>query len=192
MRAIDRTDQPEAIVEQPAERPHPIRRVAGALAGLLLVVTVGGATAVSLVPAVTGASALTVLSGSMTPMLPVGSVIVVRPQPAELIRPGDVITFTDRDPDRPAPRVVTHRVVAVEQGPGGLTFRTQGDANNTPDQRPAAAADVQGVLWYSVPLAGSLRALLISPLGLCYLAGALLLALAGHLLIPRTRPAENT
>lgn len=191
MRASGRTEQPDVTIEQPAERPHPVRQVARWFAGLALVVTVGGATAVSLVPAATGASALTVLSGSMTPTLPVGSVVVVRSQPAEQIRPGDVITFTDRSPDLPAPRVVTHRVVAVEQGPGGLVFRTKGDANNTPDQRPTSAADVHGVLWYSVPFAGSLRAFLISPTGLCYLAGVLLLMVAGHLLLPSTRPAAS-
>ncbi|MGH3872150.1 MAG: signal peptidase I [Pseudonocardiaceae bacterium] len=186
MRTIDRIEQPAAqtVTQQPVERPHPVRRVARTLTGLMLLVTVAGATAVSLVPAVTGASALTVLSGSMTPALPVGSIIVVRSQPADQIKAGDVITFTDRSPDLPAPRVVTHRVVAVEQGPGGLAFRTQGDANNAPDQRPAAAADVHGVLWYSVPLAGSLRTFLISPAGLCYLVGVALLMVAGHLLTP--------
>ncbi len=169
MDVIDRAQQPDAN----AKRPHPIRRIAGGLAIVTVVVAVGGAAAVSLIPALTGATAMTVLSGSMTPTLPVGSVAVVRPRPSDQIKPGDVITFTDRDPDLKAPRIVTHRVVAVEQGPSGLMFRTKGDANNTPDQRPTAATDVRGVLWYSVPLAGSLREFLISPAGLCYLVGVL-------------------
>jgi signal peptidase len=142
---------------------------------------------VSLVPALTGARALTVLSGSMVPTLPVGSVAVVRPRPADQIRPGDVITFTDRDPDRPTPRIVTHRVVATQTGPAGLMFRTKGDANNAPDERLAAAADVQGVLWYSVPVAGWVRELLISPACLLYLLGVVLLMVAGHLVLPQTR-----
>lgn len=177
----------QAEVEQAAEQPHPIRRVAGWLASLVLVVAVGAAVAVSVVPAVTGATALTVLSGSMEPTLPVGSVAVVRTQPIDQIRPGNVITFTDRDPDSPATRVVTHRVVSVEQGTGSLTFHTKGDANNTPDQHPTVAADVHGVLWYSVPVAGWLRQFLISPAGLFYLAGVVLLMVAGHLLLPNTR-----
>ena len=185
MNVTDQTEQPTTA--QPAEQPHPIRRVAGWLAGLVLVVAVGGAVAVSVVPAVTGASALTVLSGSMEPTLPVGSVAVVRLQPIDQIRPGDVITFTDRDPDSPATRVVTHRVVSVEQGPSGPSFRTKGDANNTPDQRPTAAADVHGALWYSEPVAGSLRQFLLSPAGLFYLVGVVLLMVAGHLMLPKTR-----
>lgn len=185
MNVSARTEQPDTA--QPAEQPHPIRRVAGWVAGLVLVVAVGGAVAVGVVPAVTSASALTVLSGSMEPTLPVGSVAVVRTQPVDQIRAGDVITFTDRDPDSPATRVVTHRVVAVEPGPGGLSFRTKGDANNTPDQRPTAATDVHGVLWYSVPVAGWLRQFLISPAGLFYLVGVILLMVAGHLVLPRTR-----
>lgn len=185
MNVSDRTEQSKA--EQAAEKPHPIRQVAGWLASLVLVVAVGGAVAVSVVPAVTGASALTVLSGSMEPTLPVGSVAVVRTQPVDQISPGDVITFTDRDPDSSATRVVTHRVVSVEQGPGGLSFRTKGDANNTPDQHPTAIADVHGVLWYSVPVAGWLRQFLISPAGLFYLVGVVLLMVAGHLVLPKTR-----
>ncbi|MGH3935854.1 MAG: signal peptidase I, partial [Pseudonocardiaceae bacterium] len=173
------------------EQSHPIRQVAGWLASLVLVISVGGAVAVGVVPAVTGASALTVRSGSMEPALPVGSVAVVRTQPIDQIRPGDVITFTDRDPDSPATRVVTHRVVSVEQGLGGPSFRTKGDANNTPDQRPTAAADVHGVLWYSVPVAGWLRQFLISPAGLFYLVGVVLLMVAGHLLLPKTRPTAR-
>lgn len=170
-----------------AGRPHPLRRVAGGLVGLVLVTAAGAAVAVSLIPAVTGATALTVLTGSMEPTLPVGSVAVVAPRSPDQIRPGDVITYTDRDPDSPATRIVTHRVVAVDQAPAGPSFRTQGDANDAPDQRPTAAADVHGVLWYSVPVVGWLRELLISPAGLLYLAGAALLLLAGHLALPTTR-----
>ncbi|MDQ3763843.1 MAG: signal peptidase I [Actinomycetota bacterium] len=184
--------QAEQSDEQATGRPHPIRQVAGWLAGLVLVVLVGAAVAVSLVPAMAGATALTVLSGSMEPTLPVGSVAVVRPRSPDQIRTGDVITFTDRDPDSPATRTVTHRVVSVEQGPGGLSFRTKGDANNTPDQRPTAAADVYGVLWYSVPVAGWLREFLISRAGLVYLVGVVLLMVAAHLVLPKTRqPARG-
>lgn len=174
---------------EPAEAgpPHPVRRVSGWLLSLVLIVAGVGAIAVGVIPPMTGASAYNVLSGSMEPTLPVGSVVVVRPQPADQIKPGDVITYTDRDPASLATRVVTHRVVAVEQGPGGLSFRTRGDANDTPDLRAIAAGDVHGVLWYSLPVAGWVRNFLVSPAGLLYTAGVALLVLAGHLALPKTR-----
>lgn len=180
-------EQPVAVIEG----PHPIRRVAGWLVTLVLLVAAGGAAAVSLVPAVTGARALTVLSGSMKPTLGVGSVAVVRAQPVEQIGIGDVITFTERKPDTSTTRTVTHRVIAVERDAGGLMFRTQGDANDSPDLYPTAAADVQGVLWYSVPMAGWVRTFIVSPAGLAYLVGVVLLMVAAHLLLPRTRPVPD-
>lgn len=71
---------------------------------------------------------LTVLSASMRPTIPEGSVVIVTPMPLSKIRVGDVITYSIPVEDR---RVVTHRVVdVVEAGP---VLRTQGDANPAPD-----------------------------------------------------------
>lgn len=173
------------------ERPHIARRIGSVVLGLAVLAGLAAAAAIAIVPAVTGAHALTVLSGSMAPALPVGSVVVVRPTPAEQIVPGNVITFTDHDPDSPATRIVTHRVVDVQQGPAGLTFGTRGDANNDVDARRTAAADVLGVQWYAVPWVGTIRDSLSSPVGLFYVAGILLLLVAAHLLLPRTQPVRD-
>lgn len=142
--------------------------------------------AVSAVPALTGSHALTVLSGSMEPALPVGSVVVARPTSAEQIAVGDVITYTDRDPDSPATRVVTHRVVDIVQEPAGPTFGTKGDANDVDPGRPPAA-DVIGMQRYAVPWVGTVREGFGTPVGLFYAAGILLLLVAAHLLVPKTR-----
>lgn len=166
----------------PTARPHPLRRAAGALltAGVLAAVAV--ALAVAVVPAVAGATAYTILSSSMAPALPVGSVVVVRPRPAADVAPGDVITFLARDASSPDTRVVTHRVVAVEPGPA---FRTRGDANADPDPGLVVPADVRGVRWYSVPWVGLAVERLTTPPGLVAVAGGLLLVLGAHLLLPR-------
>ena len=169
-----------------AERPHIIRRIGAVVLGLGALLGVAVAAAVAVVPALTGAHALTVLTGSMEPTLPVGSVVVSRPVPADRIVAGDIITFTDRDPESPATRVVTHRVVDVRASPTGPTFGTKGDANNVGDARRTAAADVIGVRWYSVPWVGTVRDSLTTPIGLSYAAGLLMLVVAGHLLVPRT------
>lgn len=70
---------------------------------------------------------LTVLTASMRPTIPPGSVIVVRPTPVEDLRVGDIVTYSAPLPDH---RLVTHRVVKVVR-PG--VVQTRGDANNTPD-----------------------------------------------------------
>jgi signal peptidase I len=172
----------KAVQAQP--RPHPVRRVGAWLAAAGLLVVVAAALAVAVVPAIAGATPLTVLSGSMEPTLPVGSTVVVRPRPVAGITAGEIITFTDREPDTGATRTVTHRVVEVLPGP---TFRTKGDANNAPDLRTVAAADVHGVYWYDVPLIGLVKDRLISPFGALLALGVALLGVAVHLLVPESR-----
>lgn len=173
------------------ERPHVVRRIGSALLWTALLLVVIAAVAVAVVPAVTGSHALTVLSGSMRPALPVGSVVVTRPTSAEEIRPGDVVTYTDRAPDSADTRVVTHRVVDVQDDPAGVSFATKGDANDDIDADRVAAADVIGVQWYSVPWVGTIRESLTTPVGLSYAAGLLLLILSAHLLLPHTQPVRG-
>ena len=77
-----------------------------------------------------GLSAYVVMSGSMEPSLPVGSLMFVAPSPSSDIRPGDVVTFALAD------GVVTHRVVEVRSGTRGPLLVTKGDSNLDPDQQP--------------------------------------------------------
>lgn len=73
---------------------------------------------------------MTVLTGSMRPTLPVGSMVVTVPVSARSIEVGDVITYRIPVEDR---RVVTHRVVEIVRGGDQPVVRTQGDANKDPD-----------------------------------------------------------
>jgi signal peptidase len=105
-----------------------------------------------LVPRVGGATPYTILTGSMQPGLPPGTLVVVKPVPAERIAIGSVITF---QLDSGRSTVVTHRVVRVGiDGTGERVFSTQGDANNAPDPDPVLPVQVKGEKWYSVPYLG--------------------------------------
>ncbi|MFA5891805.1 MAG: signal peptidase I [Actinomycetota bacterium] len=73
---------------------------------------------------------LTVLSDSMRPIMPVGSVIVVTPVPVTSLRVGDVITYEAPLDDH---RVVTHRVIDLRRQDGGIVVRTKGDASSEVD-----------------------------------------------------------
>jgi signal peptidase len=127
-------------------------RVVLALLGLLLV---GVVVIVFALPALTGGSARTVLTGSMSPALPVGSMVVERPvRPSEL-RIGDIATYVERGPGDA--RYVTHRVVAIDRTAAPITFVFRGDANRTPDPVPVAAADVRDRVWFDVPYLGTVR-----------------------------------
>ena len=105
-----------------------------------------------LVPRVAGATPYTILTGSMKPGMPPGTLVVVKPVDASDIGVGDVITYQLKSGD---PAVVTHRVVA--QGydlKGSRIFRTQGDANDTQDEKPVRPVQIKGERWYAVPYLG--------------------------------------
>lgn len=118
---------------------------------LILVIAAVLAVAV-LIPRVTGATPYTILTGSMRPGMPPGTLVVVRPADAPDIAVGDVVTYQLRSGE---PEVVTHRVVAQGlDGHGRSVFRTQGDANPTPDEAWVRPVQVKGTRWYSVPYVG--------------------------------------
>ena len=120
----------------------------------LAVAVVGAAV---LVPRLTGSTPMTVLTGSMAPNYPPGTLVVVRPGPADDIAIGDAITYQLRSGE---PTVVTHRVVGVGyDGKGDRVFTTQGDANESPDREPVRAVQVRGEVWYAVPWIGRLNLL---------------------------------
>jgi signal peptidase len=103
-------------------------------------------------PKATGSVPLTVLTESMEPTLPPGTLVVVRPTPIDDVHVGDVVTYQIASGE---PAVVTHRVTSVTSASDGTRrLRTQGDANAEPDARPVQAAQVRGVVWYSVPWVG--------------------------------------
>lgn len=110
------------------------------------------------VPRVAGGTPYAVLTGSMRPAMPPGTLVVTRPVDPEDITTGQVITFMPHAGD---PSVVTHRVVGTGfDGTGARTFTTQGDANDAPDPMPVRAVQVVGARWYSVPYLGYLTDLM--------------------------------
>lgn len=77
-----------------------------------------------------------VLSGSMTPLFPVGSIIYYQKASFESIQEGDIITFVSGE------ATVTHRVVEVDSE--SQTFRTKGDANPSPDPGVVNYSNIKG------------------------------------------------
>ncbi|MGG7466225.1 signal peptidase I [Plantibacter sp. YIM 135347] len=131
--------------------PRWIRLLGTVIAWGVAIVTIGLVVLLVIVPRVTGSTPYTVETGSMTPTYPPGAVVVVRPEPFDQIRVGDVITFQLKSGQ---PEVVTHRVVAIDVGEGGTLLRTKGDANRTEDAGGVREEQVRGVVWFGVPLVG--------------------------------------
>ena len=88
-----------------------------------------------------------VMTGSMEPELPVGSLLVIIPAEYDDIAIGDDITYV-RDEQL---TLVTHRVISKDEENRRIT--TQGIANNTPDAS-TSYDNVLGKVRMSIPLIG--------------------------------------
>jgi signal peptidase len=119
-------------------------------------------------PRILGWQPQVVLSGSMEPALPLGSVAFVEPKSGEEVQTGDMLTF--RNPDG-TELVVTHRVTEVVRGEGGLAFKTKGDANEAEDSWLVPAANVVGTVKWHVHYLGYITDKVRTPAGFLLLIG---------------------
>lgn len=137
---------------------------------VLLAVALVGVRLVGLEPYV-------ILSGSMEPVYPVGSLVYVKNTPAADIKTGDPIAFVMN-----AELVVAiHRVIGVD--PARQCFYTKGDANEAPDASPVHFNNLIGRPVLCVPYLGYVSGYLTNPPGM-YIGGAAALALLLLMFVP--------
>lgn len=102
---------------------------------LLTIAAVVGAISIVAVAycVITGARPLIVISGSMEPTIPTGSVVFSTPGPAGDVGRGDIATL-----ERPRGLgLITHRVVSTKKiSSDGWQITMKGDANKTADPEP--------------------------------------------------------
>ena len=137
----------------PTAGPHEVVRalLLGLSIGVLGLVVALAALLV-VVPKATGSTPLTVLTSSMEPTFPPGTLLVVRPVDTDLVEPGDVLTYQLESGEA---AVVTHRVVqVVSSSDGTRSFVMRGDANRSVDADAVMPVQVRGAVWYSLPLVG--------------------------------------
>jgi signal peptidase len=126
----------------------------------IFAIVLGLVAVIIIIPKILGATPLTILTSSMEPGLPPGTLVVVAPVKPEEVRIGDVITYQI---ESGRPEVVTHRVTEVTASTSGdTTFILQGDNNDEPDP-PVMAIQLQGKLVYSLPWVGHLSSVLNGP-----------------------------
>jgi signal peptidase I len=136
--------------------PSVLCRVLGTLILLGVIVLFLPMTA----PRLLGYQVYNVVSGSMEPAIPMGSLILVDATPAEELTAGDVAAFDSGG------SVVAHRVKDNHLVEGELI--TQGDANEEADFTPVPYASVRGKVVRHVAYLGGLMELLASPVGKVY------------------------
>ena len=116
-----------------------------------------------MVPRLMGYEMYAVVSGSMEPEIPVGSVIVVNEIEPENICDGDIIAFWSGG------SVVSHRVVENRTIAG--EFVTKGDANDSQDIYPIPYRELIGIVVWHLPRVGQIMTVYTSPAGKLYVLG---------------------
>ena len=148
------------------------------LTGVLILLMVILSCVPVTVPRFLGYESYSVVSGSMEPEIPVGSIIYVKPVEPVEVAAGEVIAFQSGD------SVVTHRVITNQQVEG--QFTTKGDANAAEDVNAVPYGALLGRVERHYPMLGALLGLYGSIVGkvyvLCFAAcGAMLNVLAGRM-----------
>lgn len=91
-----------------------------------------------------------IISGSMSPAIEIGDIIVVDEVSFEDIVEGDVIEFVDGEGTS-----IVHRVNRIlEDGDSSRIFETKGDRNVTPDLDPVHPEQIKGKVLYRIPKIG--------------------------------------
>lgn len=133
----------------------------------------------SFLPQLMGIRVYNVVSGSMAPTIPVGSMIFVAPADGLEIEEGDVIAFLSNGV------VVTHRV--VENRKLERKFITKGDANVLEDMNRIDHEELLGRVEYHVPMLGDVTAHVTTPLGKVYLFAVIVCGLLFNMIAGRLR-----
>lgn len=146
--------------------------------GILLIVAVIALCMLSFIPKVTNHQVFNVLTGSMEPEIPVGSMVVVSETDPYTLQTGDIITFGRLMQGD----IVTHRV--AENDTDQQQIITKGDANEQVDMEPVPYENVIGKVTMHLPVVGTLLGFLSTMAGkiafLCIaIAGFLMTVLAG-------------
>ncbi|WP_317453811.1 signal peptidase I [Streptomyces sp. CBMA152] len=128
-----------------------------------------------------------VLTDSMSPDMPVGSLAITKPLDPTDLKEGQVIAFRPAGPLAPQDgRPVLHRVWKLETQPDGQrTLQTKGDANASEDswvlKVPPYGSPAYAQVVHSVPRAGAAAQALsaMGPWGVSASVGGLMLTMYG-------------
>lgn len=138
------------------------------------------------VPRLAGYQIYNVISGSMEPAIPVGSLVYVKQTAPSEIQKKDVIAFRSASEEE---AIITHRVVSNNSVAGELI--TKGDANAKEDMEPVHYSNVLGKVTLSVPVLGGILAAIVTLPGKIAVGSVIVLALVLHALAGKLKGASE-
>lgn len=139
------------------------------------------------VPKLFGYQIYNVLTQSMEPAMPVGSVIYVKRCDPQALRQGEIITYRLSEATG---LVETHRV--VENDTQAKQLITKGDANALPDVDPVSYERVVGKVVVCIPVLGTVSEMLHSGPGVTACVAIFALAIILWTLADKTKKRERS
>jgi signal peptidase len=110
-----------------------------------------GTLLAAVAPQLAGYRSFTVRSGSMTPAIETGDVVVTKSIAPSAARVGDVVTFVDPEGTG---KLFSHRVQSVRAVGDEVAFVTRGDANTSTERWRVPATGSIGQVAYRIPKIG--------------------------------------
>lgn len=107
-----------------------------------------------MIPRLWGWEPLIVMSGSMEPTIPTGSVLFTDTRNREPME-NDIITYQLEQRWEKEAMMVTHRVIRLEVRSGETVYVTKGDANQQEDFVPVREHQITGIYVFHVPKVGT-------------------------------------
>ena len=96
----------------------------------------------------TGINAFVIVSNSMNPSIPIGSVIYTKREPS--YKTGDIVTFLQKG------TAITHRIEDVIIIGSQIYYSTKGDANTISDFDLVERGSILGKTFFSLPYIGEI------------------------------------
>ena len=157
-------------------RRSPVSVICSALGTLLILLLIALCIPLT-IPRFLGYEPYTVVTGSMEPEIPVGSLVYIHHTDAALAQPGDVVAFYGA---RDSAAIITHRVVENHVVMGEII--TKGDANQTNDMNPVKYNNFIGTVILAVPKLGTAAQILTSTDGKTAIACVIGFAVVLHVI----------
>jgi len=144
------------------------------MGAFFVILVLAGLSLLTLLPLRTPIKPYIVLSGSMNPTIPEGSIVFVK-RGFNDIKKGNIVTF--KRPGKPQENV-THRIVGEDKSKGRTVYMTKGDANTAADLWVVPKESIWGKAIFSVPFLGYVISFAKTKLGVILLIALPLVIIA--------------
>lgn len=162
-----------------------IKKVISAVLCAVVVLVLLADTALIAVPKLMNRGCYAISSGSMSPAISTGDLVVTKEVALSQIKQGDIVCVRDKQ----SKSFFTHRVVSVDVGTA--TIVTKGDANHFNDPAPTSYTYVMGRVEHSIKGLGYVHLVLVSPYGMAISLSLIVIWLITEIYFVRKKKHEE-